>query len=132
MKYKILLVLFAIIIVCSAILSFVPLEKSCKSTLDSCKIVHASEYDSLLGIKNSYLGLGAFIIMFGLTLSHIKRPRIIKRWLITAGLTIGTAFAVYFLYIQFIILKATCMYCLITDVTTIIGFLVLLTMRKRY
>lgn len=131
MKYKILLLLFAIIIIVSSILSFVPIDQACKANTNSCKIVHASSYDSLLGINNNYLGLFAFLGMFILTLSHIMNPKKIKKQLITTGLILGSAFAIYFLYIQFIILNATCSYCLIADFTTIISLIVFFTVKGK-
>jgi len=124
MKYNILLLLFAIIIVVSGILTFVPIEKACKSTLDNCITVHTSKYEYTFGIKNSHLGLGAFLIMFILTFSHIKNPKKLKKNLIATGLIIGTLFALYFLYVQVIILKATCLYCLIADFTTILSLII--------
>jgi uncharacterized membrane protein len=126
MKYKILLGLFTLIIIISAILTFVPLEQACKSTTNSCSIVQTSKYEKTLGIENSYLGLIAFIILFMLTASQIKKPTKKKRILITTGAIIGTVFAIYFLYIQFFILHATCPYCLIADSATILSLLTLI------
>jgi len=118
-------------IILSGILSFIPLETYCGSTETSCGIVHTSEYEHTLEIKNSYLGLGAFLILSLLTISNIKKPKKIKKQLIKTGLIIATGFAIYFMYIQFIILKATCFYCLIVDILTIISLGLLILFKEK-
>lgn len=123
LKYPFILILFAIIIICSAILSFIPIEQACKINSNSCLEVHSSKYDSLLGINNSYLGLIIFTALFVITIMQIKYPSKTKYKIILSGLIIGTLVAIYFLCIQFIILKATCLYCLIIDFATIISLL---------
>lgn len=130
LKYKILIFLFIIILICSAILSFVPIEQACKITSDSCIKVHASDYDSILGFKNSYFGLIAFGVLLILTILQIKNPSKIKNQIILSSLTIGTLIALYFLYIQFIILNATCPYCLVIDLGTMISLLVFIFVKK--
>jgi uncharacterized membrane protein len=124
MKYKILLLLFAIIIIVSSILSFVPIDKACKQKQGSCEIVNTSQYESTFGIKNSHLGLTAFLILFILTASQIKKPTKTKKQLIGMGLILGSAYAIYFMIIQFFVLHATCFYCLTADIATIISLIV--------
>ena len=63
LKYKILLVLFAIAFIASAILAFIPLEKACGGTQTTCYAVQTSRYESTLGIKNAYSGLVAFFLI---------------------------------------------------------------------
>jgi uncharacterized membrane protein len=132
MKYKILLLLFAIIIVISSILSFIPLDKVCKSETSSCEIVNTSQYEKILGIPNSYLGLGAYLFLFALTLSQMRRPKETKRKILALGLIIGTGFAIYFLVIQFLVLKAVCNYCLIADSATILSLIIFFGIKKEY
>lgn len=131
MKYKILAILFMIIIGISAILSFVPLDKACQSTTNSCTIVQTSKYEKTFGINNSYLGLMAFSFLLILTILQIRKPTKKKRILITAGIIIGTLFSIYFLYIQFIILKAACPYCMIADGATILSLLTLIFIKNK-
>jgi|GEM_PF-777349 len=131
MKYKILLGLFTVIILISAILTFVPLEQACKSSTNSCTIVQTSKYEKTLGIDNSHLGLAAFIVLFALTLSQIKRPNKKKRILISLGIIGGTLFSLYFLYIQFFVLNATCPYCLIADTATLLSLLTLIFIKDK-
>ena len=56
MKYKILLVLFVIALVASAILAFVPTEQACafgeEETEPGCMSVQNSEYSTTFGIIN--------------------------------------------------------------------------------
>ena len=131
LKYKILLILFVIILICSFILSFIPVEQACKITIGSCIKVHASDYDHIFGIKNSYFGLIAFGVLFVLTILQMKNPSKTKNQIILAGLVIGTLVALYFLYVQFIILHAVCMYCLTVDFATILSLLVFLFVKEK-
>jgi len=130
MKYKILLLLFAIIIIVSSILSFIPLDKACKQEKGSCEIVNTSQYESTFGVKNSHLGLIAFLILSGVTFSQIKRPKKIKKRLIGTGLIIGTVYSLYFLLIQFFVLKATCFYCITADVAVILSLIIFLGVKN--
>ncbi len=131
MKYKILLGLFAIIIIVSGILTFVPIEKACKTPTNSCSIVQTSKYEKTLGINNSHLGLAGFMILFILTFAYLKKPTKKKKFLITLGTIGGAIFSIYFLCIQFFILHAACPYCLVADSSAILSFIVLIFIKNK-
>lgn len=119
-KYTIILVLMILATIASIILSFVPLSQACGNS-ESCNIVNTSQYEKIFGIKNAHLGLIAFPILSILTILELRKSKRYQKKLITLGMTIGSAFAIYFLFIQFIVLKAVCKYCLVVDLGVLIS-----------
>lgn len=109
-------------IVASTILSFIPINQAC-GVSSGCSIVQASKYESTFGIKNAHLGLVAFITLFIITFLHEKKPTKTKKQLILAGLIMGSAFALYFLSLQFFVLHAICKYCMIADLGILLSLL---------
>lgn len=121
LKYPLLLIIFIICFISSIILSFIPPEKACGGTETGCYIINTSKYAELIGIKNCYFGLIAFSILIFLTIWHILKPKKYKKQLVFVGLLVGSIFAVYFIYLQFILIKACCQYCMVVDIGTLIG-----------
>ena len=120
-KYIILMIIFILCFIASAILSFIPPEEACGGTDTGCYIVNTSEYEKTIGIKNSYFGLIAFSVLIILTLYYILKPKKYKKQLILIGLIIGSIFAAYFIYLQVIVIKAYCEYCMVVDIGTLLG-----------
>jgi len=122
-KYKTILVLMIFATLASAILSFVSLQEACGLLGEggSCTVVQTSQYESTLGIKNAHIGLVAFPILGILILFELKHPRKHQKTAITLGMTIGSLFALYFLYLQFFILQAICKYCMVVDFAVLIS-----------
>ena len=120
-KYILLIAIFIISFLASAILSFIPAEKACGGTQTTCYVVQTSEYEKTLGVNNSYLGLIAFPILLILTFSHIKKPKTYKKQIIFFGILGGALFAIYFLYLQFFVIKALCRYCMIVDIGALLS-----------
>lgn len=120
-KYIILLIIFVLCFIASAILSFIPPEKACGGSDTGCYIVDTSEYAGTIGIKNSYFGLIAFSVLIILTIYHILKPKKYKKQLILIGLIIGSVFAAYFIYLQVIVIKAYCQFCMVVDIGTLLG-----------
>jgi len=135
MKYKILLVLFIIAFIASAILTFVPVEDACKlggeESENGCLSVQNSDYSKTFGIRNCHMGLVIFLFLIGLTYSQIKSHNGLKRQIIHTGTTIGFVMALYFLYLQEFVLNAYCKYCLVVDFAMIAAFVVLLIRWKK-
>ena len=121
LKYKILLGIFIIALICSIILSFVPLPLIC-TPLEGCNTVQTSSYAKSFGIENSYIGIAIFSLMSFMTYSHIKKPQPHKKTLINLGVFFGTLIALYFLYLQQFVLHAYCKYCLVVDFGMVVSF----------
>ena len=120
-KYRTLAILFGICFIASAILSFIPIEQACGGVQTSCYEVQESGYKETLGVKNSYFGLIAFSILGVLSLTHLKFPKKRTKKFITLGIIAGTLFALYFIYLQFFVIHATCKYCMVADVGTLLS-----------
>lgn len=128
-KYSLIIILLLITIAMSICLSFIPLEKACGQS-GSCTIVQTSNYETIFGINNAYLGLIAFPILFFLILLESKKTKKIRSNILKIGIISGSIVASYFLYIQFFILKAICKYCLITDIATLLIFILIFWKEK--
>ena len=121
LKYKILLGLFTIAFIASAILAFVSLEQACGGVQTTCYVVQTSQYETTLGIKNAYAGLVAFLLIGFLAFLQIKNPNKERKDLITGGVVFASIVAIYLLYIQFFALNAVCKYCMVIDSATLIS-----------
>ncbi len=117
----------------SVILSFVPLEKACGSNPNhnSCTIVNTSQYESTFGIKNAHIGLIAFPILCILTILELKKSRKYQKRLLNLGIMLGSAFAIYFLYLQFFVLKAICKYCMVVDTGVLASMVLILFFEEK-
>jgi uncharacterized membrane protein len=131
LKYKILLILFIISFIASAILSFIPLEQACGGLQTSCYAVQTSQYESTLGIKNAYSGLVAFFIMSILTFFQIKNPKKSVKNLIKYCTVFASLIAVYLIYIQFFVINAICKYCMVIDSATLISLGIILFWKEK-
>jgi len=130
MKYKIILFLVLIAIIFSSILAFSEIPLIC-GTNDGCTAVQSSSYSTFLGIKNSLIGVFAFIIIGAIIYSHIKNPKKIKKTIINLGIIIGGIIAIYFIYLQLFVIKEICKYCLVVDIATITGAFTLIFWREK-
>lgn len=131
MKYIVISLILFLALTSSILLSVIPIDQACGQEESGCYIVQASKYERTLGIKNANIGVVSFTILLIITILQIKRPSNIKRKIILAGLTIGSIWATYFLYLQFFILNATCPYCLMTDIGTILSLLIFIIWKEK-
>jgi len=132
MKYKILLVIFAICLAFSVLLAFVPAEKICGDEGSSCSIVQNSEYKKTLGVNNSYFGIVAFTILIFLTIFYMRSSEKQIGLLLDIGITVCALGALYFIYIQAFVIGAFCLYCMIVDVGCLIAFAIVIIKRIRF
>lgn len=80
-----------------------------------CETVQNSVYGNFIGIPVAFWGAGFFLILMFLIIRFIEaRNRAILK--LFFYLTIpGAAFALYLFFLQFFVIKALCIYCIITD-----------------
>jgi uncharacterized membrane protein len=124
MKYKIFLLIFFIGLISSIIITSNSLTGVCKIG-GGCDTVNNSSYGSTLGIKNSIYGIFIFSLMISLTLLHIKSPSQHTRRVIHGAVILGSLVAIYFLYLQFFVIRTFCTYCLVIDFSLIISLIFL-------
>lgn len=90
-----------------------------------CNKVQYSKYSTTLGIPNGYLGFLLYAGIFLFTLFSIYTAMPFLPVLILS--IIGFGFALYFTAIQAFVLKAFCIYCIISAVNLTIIFISSLT-----
>jgi uncharacterized membrane protein len=103
----------------------------------SCGVVQASKYASFLGFPVSGWGVGWYSAVFVLPLLALH-PRWWRRsgsWpdrllaLATAG---GLAFTAYLTSVEVFLLRAVCMWCVVSAVLTVLIFLLAMPWRVRH
>lgn len=127
MKYKIFLAVFIIGIISAVIITTNSHTGLCAPG-EGCSIVNSSQYGSTFGVENSIYGIFIFSFMVLLTLLHIRYPSKHTKRVIHTAIIIGSLISVYFLYLQFFVIKAFCEFCLAIDISMLIslGFLIYL------
>lgn len=92
-------------------------SKICLIT-SGCSLARNSAYAEIFGIKLSLFGL---LTLSALLLIHFQAFRKKLPYKIFLATTyIGALFSLYFLYLQFIVIKAVCSYCIVVDLTILI------------
>lgn len=99
--------------------------------LDKCNTVAASPYSKFLGTPLSVYGLGFYILILGFSLALMARPsRFLMQGLLTASV-LGAIASAYFLYLQIMVIKAMCIYCLASAVISFLLAGLVVVYRKR-
>ena len=124
MKYKIFLLVFLISLI-SSIIIFSNSSTGVCTIGGGCDTVNNSVYGSTLGIKNSLYGIFIFSFMIIITLLHMRRPNKKTRMIIHWAVILGSLIAIYFLYIQFFVIRVFCNFCLIIDFGLLIALIFL-------
>ncbi len=122
-KYNTLLVIFIIGFVISTILTLTPTPVICDGS-NGCEVVQTSSYAYLFGVKVATYGIGIFLLLILITLMHMKTPKNHTRHIIHTGVILGAAVSLYFIYLQKYVLQAYCKYCMIVDVSILIGLII--------
>jgi uncharacterized membrane protein len=100
--------------------------------LDGCNIVAKSEYSFFLGVPLALYGVLFYAVVFILAAALLVLPlRILFQGLLALGV-IGSLASLVFLYIQFFLIKAICIYCVASAVITFMVFFVAFDMWKKH
>ncbi len=112
-------------------LSNTPLSCGLGAVLDGCNIVAKSVYSSFLGLPLALYGVAFFAFVFVLSaLTFVfsgQRFHTFLLWLTVAGSLASIAF----LSIQFFLIKAMCVYCIMSAILTFMLFFVAYDLWKR-
>jgi len=128
--YKILIALFAIGLAASIILHSPYLYELCGGDSAGCKTIANSGYKQTFGIENSLLGIIVFTLLIATTLSHILGPSSKKEFFIKWTLVLISFAGAYFIFLQLVVIKAICKYCMVVDTVSIISLIVFLKYKK--
>jgi uncharacterized membrane protein len=84
--------------------------------LHGCETVAASAYSKLFGVPLAYLGVAYYV--FGASIAGFlvtsSRARLLAVWYGVAG----ALMSIWFVYIQAVLIKALCIYCLVSAAAT--------------
>ncbi|MGV8142028.1 MAG: vitamin K epoxide reductase family protein [Candidatus Pacearchaeota archaeon] len=98
---------------------------SCPINSRSCNEVLDSEWSTILGIKNEFLGLVYYLaIIVGVVLVNQGHFAIIG--IIKVAATISTLYSVFLMMVQVRIIKGFCFYCFCTAIINIAIFILLI------
>lgn len=90
--------------------------------LNGCETVLTSKYSEVFGIPIALFGALFYFSVFALTLAYLKTKnnKIITALLVLTGLAF--LMSLFFIYLQFFVIKAVCEYCLTSAAASIILF----------
>lgn len=119
--------LFLIVLVLSGYLYYLELNKIEDSTICNfnerfnCDEVANSSYAQTFGISNSLLGiiLSVLVLTF-VNLNSKKQSKKLFEYTLL-GLILASAFSIYFLVLQFFVIKTICPFCLVIDLAILIS-----------
>lgn len=88
---------------------------------DWCEIVAKSRQSRTLGIPNSLMGIMYYLSILFLSAFYLGGQA--PLWALSVVIIIGFCFSVYFTYVQSVILKAFCVWCVISAIDSILMLL---------
>lgn len=92
-----------------------------------CKKVQMSPQSRLFGFPNSYAGLAMYVVILVGTWLFIQG--MIPFWPVTAVVVIGFLFSLYFTYVQALVLRAFCTWCVVSTINFIVLFIAVFFLR---
>jgi uncharacterized membrane protein len=101
------------------------------SIIAGCETVLTSSYAEIAGIPLAAFGAAAYFTAFSLAILALYGNR--RAWMLFGGLTvIMAAFSCWLIYVQAVLVKAFCQFCLLSALTTfllLVLFLISLVVR---
>ncbi len=88
--------------------------------LDGCNIVAQSAYSAILGIPVAVYGIVFYLLVIGLAFMLLHSfKRLLYMMLCGVGL-VGIVASGYFILVQFVFIKAVCVYCLLSALAVLL------------
>lgn len=102
------------------------------SIFEGCELVTTSDYSVLFGIPVALLGVIYYLTFFILALCYLKYKRkyFIKKLFFIS--TIGFLASIWFMYVQFFIISAFCLYCIISALLSTTLFISSIILMLKY
>ncbi|MDP3991514.1 MAG: vitamin K epoxide reductase family protein [Candidatus Colwellbacteria bacterium] len=93
------------------------------SFFTGCEEVTSSQYATILDIPVSLAGAGYYLLIFVLVIAYLdtKKERIL--YFISRLTPLGFIASLWFLYLQLFVIKAICLYCMISFTTSTLLFI---------
>lgn len=83
-----------------------------------CEVVEKSRQSKTLGIPNSLMGIMYYLSILFLSVLFLGGQA--PFWVLSLVIIIGFCFSVYFTYVQSVILKAFCIWCVISALDSVL------------
>lgn len=101
--------------------------------LDDCDTVTTSKYSAIAGVPVALMGAIYYLIIFVLTISYLESKKYKLAFFISRFTIIGFLASLWFVYLQVFVLKALCLYCLFSALTSTALFVIsaIFTLRRR-
>ncbi len=96
----------------------------------SCIAVTSSEYSSILGLPVALLGAIYYLSVLILTLAYFESGSSAPLKLAAQITIIGLLASLYFVSLQLFVIKAICIYCMISATTSTLLFLISLRLQR--
>jgi uncharacterized membrane protein len=87
---------------------------------DWCSKVFFSSYNKTLGIPNAFAGVLAYVLLIIFSILFINN--LIPFYFVVAMIVIGFGFSLYFLFLQSVVIRAFCFWCVISAINFILLF----------
>lgn len=94
--------------------------------LEGCNIVAASPYAKVFGVPLSLFGVVFYAAMIALSFVMLVIPNARAALWILGAAALGVLFSTYFVYLQFYVIDAICIYCMFSALIS--GVLLLLAL----
>ena len=93
----------------------------CPPPINGCNEVANSPDASIFDLPVSYYGVVYYLIMFGLAALLACEPfSRALRWAALGYAALGVGFSIYFMILQVVFIRAFCIYCLASALTTVL------------
>lgn len=102
------------------------------NVIDGCNTVAQSEYSRLLGIPLGIYGVVFYILTFITAGVLLVLPKRVLSKALLALSVIGLVFSLYFLALQVFVIKALCVYCLVSIALSLLIFAFSYRVSKRF
>lgn len=113
------------------VLHFVEEVPPC-TIIKGCEIVTRSIYSEIFEIPVALLGSLYYLSVFSIALYYMKTLAFQSGHLLAKVTWIGVIASGYFLYLQLYVLKAICLFCMISIATSTTLFVLAWTAKKKY
>ncbi len=91
--------------------------------LEGCNKVASSIYAEILNVPVAYIGVAYYLLIFSLALWFLASKNRNTFLLMSAFTVVGFLASVWFVYLQFFVIKAICFYCMISATTSTLLFI---------
>ncbi|MEK7460020.1 MAG: vitamin K epoxide reductase family protein [Patescibacteria group bacterium] len=103
----------------------------CALGFSGCDTVDKSPYSAFLGIPLSAYGMAFYLIIGFLAILYLDTKRVLFARLILPIATLGFISSAYFVYLQAFVIKAFCIFCLVSaGVSALLFILAVMIYRK--